>query len=65
MLAAAIVPVLSLHFLVQLILILCVAGIIFWLLGKIPIPAPFNFVLYAVLAILAVIVLFQLAGRLG
>lgn len=50
--------------LILAIILICACGIVFWFLSVVPIPAPFNYVLYAILAILALHLLFNLAHRL-
>jgi asparagine N-glycosylation enzyme membrane subunit Stt3 len=65
MLTLVLAPAFSLHFLLQVVLFIAACGIVFWLLTKVKIPEPFNYVLYAALAGLALYVLFWLLGAVG
>lgn len=59
---ALVAPTLTFHFFALVIVVLCACAIIFWLLAKVPIPEPFNYVLYAGLALIALWLLFGLLG---
>lgn len=51
-----------LSLLIWLIVFICAAGIVYWFLQHVPIPAPFNYILYAVIAIIALLFLASLAS---
>jgi hypothetical protein len=48
------------HIFVGLIFLIVAIGIVAWLLSKVPIPAPFSYILYAVIALVALFVLYWL-----
>lgn len=49
--------------LIYLILLIVAAGIVYWLLNKIALPPPLVYVVWAVIAIVAIMLLFRLAGH--
>jgi predicted membrane channel-forming protein YqfA (hemolysin III family) len=55
----------DLHMILVLIFLIAVAAIVFWFLARVPIPEPFNYIVYAVIAIVAIIVLGNLLGVWG
>lgn len=57
-------PTLTWSWLATLILILVALGIVFWVLQKLPIPEPFNYVVYGIIALIALWFLFQVVGSL-
>lgn len=55
----------DMHIIGYLIFLICAAAIIFWLLSKIPLPEPFNYIVYGVLALVALYILGSLLGIFG
>lgn len=53
----------SFQFVAMVILVICVFAIVFWFLRRVNIPEPFNYVLYAILALVAIWLLFYLIQR--
>lgn len=51
--------------LIWLLVVVCIAGIVYWVLNQIPLPPPFRIVIYVVFAIIAIYFLLQLPGLLG
>jgi hypothetical protein len=53
-------------FLIQLVVILIVLGLVWWLVQSVlPIPAPFKTVILVVLTVIAILLLLAWAGLLG
>lgn len=50
---------------INLIVLIVVIGIVCWLMSKMPIPEPINYVVYGLLAILAIWILFSITGSHG
>lgn len=48
--------------LIALIVLIAVGAILYWFMGKVPLPEPFKIVVYAVLAIVAILIVAGLAG---
>ena len=46
----------------SLLFVVLVIGVLAWVLGQFPIPAPFQAVVYGILAIMLLVVLFQALG---
>lgn len=55
----------SFHLLATIVIVICVFAIVFWFLRKVAVPEPFNYVLYAVMALVAIWLLFYLVGQLA
>lgn len=51
--------------LIWLMVLVAIAGIAFWFISKVPIPEPFNWVVYLLFAIIAIVLLLQLPGLVG
>lgn len=47
---------------IQIIILLAIIGVIVWFMQKVAIPAPIGYVIYAVIAIVALILLANLGG---
>lgn len=47
---------------ILLIVLLAVGAILYWFMGKVPVPEPVKYVIYAVIAIVAILFLVRLAG---
>ncbi len=62
--AVALAPTLTFQWLAWVVIVLAAVCIVFWMLSKVPMPEPFNYVAYALLAIIALWLLFKLAGKL-
>jgi hypothetical protein len=60
LLASLVAPSLSFHFFAVIVVVLIAVCIVFWLLQKVPIPEPFNYVLWGVLALAALYLVFWL-----
>lgn len=45
--------------LITLLIIVCIFGIVWWALSKIPIPPPFRWVVNVILAVIAIVVLLE------
>ena len=52
----------KMNLLIQLIVIIAIVGIVYWLSEKIALPQPFKIVLYVVMAIVAIVWLLKLVG---
>lgn len=55
----------DMHIILVIIFLVAAAAILFWFLQQVTIPAPFNIILYAVLAMLALYILGSLLGVWG
>jgi len=51
--------------LIGLLIFVIILGLIFWVIGMIPIPAPFKTIAYVVLAVIILIYLLEMLGALG
>lgn len=60
---ALLVPAFTFHTLAIVVLVIVACCIVFWLLSKAPVPEPFNYVLYGVMALVALWLLFSLVGK--
>jgi hypothetical protein len=65
MLMLVLAPTFTFHDFATLVAIIAAGAVLFWLIRKVGIPEPFNFVLYAVLALLAIWLIFWGLGRFG
>jgi uncharacterized RDD family membrane protein YckC len=50
--------------LIWLLVVVAIAGVVFWFIGKVPVPEPFRWIVYLVFAIIAIYLLLQLPGLL-
>jgi hypothetical protein len=46
----------------ELLLVVCVLGVIAWVINSIPMPAPFQTIAYAILIVILLIVLFRVVS---
>lgn len=51
--------------LIQLLILVVIAGIVWWVIGQIPLPQPLRLVVIVIFAIIAIIVLCSIAGWVG
>jgi len=51
--------------LIQLLALVAIGGIVYWVMTKIPLPEPFRIVVYVIFAIVAIILLADFAGLGG
>lgn len=43
--------------LILFIVVLAIIGVVVWFMGKVPIPAPISYIIYAMIAIFAILIL--------
>jgi hypothetical protein len=48
--------------LIQLLILVAIGGIIYWVLTQIPLPPPFKIVIYVIFALVAIALLMDLGG---
>lgn len=53
---------LTVHFLIWLLCLIAIAGIVWWALQQIPLPQPIRIIIVVVFAIIAIIILMDLAN---
>ena len=51
--------------LISLLVMLLIFGVVYYIIGMIPLPAPFGRIAYIVLAVIFLIVLLQMLGVVG
>lgn len=50
---------------IWLMVMVAIAGVVFWFLQSVPIPEPFRWVVYLIFAIVAILLLAQIPGLFG